>query len=164
MIGSQADLPRLKEPECCAPDGTVTQVYTVTKSPHFAGDSGRRSLAVTVGDGVASVDLAGTGRSVLRPDVDFRRTIGWFSTIYPIKLPCIGDQGASATQLLAEVSHALKAVPHHGIGYGLILSCTKSMALQKTSRSTLRRWSRRCLHEYLLGRRCKTPQDLCVQH
>lgn len=79
-----------------------------------------RSLAVTVGDGVASVDLAGTGRSVLRPDVDFRRTIGWFSTIYPIKLPCIGDQGASATQLLAEVSHALKAVPHHGIGYGLL--------------------------------------------
>ena len=79
-----------------------------------------RSLAVTVGDGVASVDLAGTGRSVLRPDVDFRRTIGWFSTIYPIKLPCIGDQGASATQLLTEVSHALKAVPHHGIGYGLL--------------------------------------------
>ncbi|MEX0581661.1 MAG: beta-ketoacyl synthase N-terminal-like domain-containing protein [Mycobacterium sp.] len=79
-----------------------------------------RSLAVTVGDGVASVDLAGTGRSVLRPDVDFRRTIGWFSTIYPIKLPCISDQGASAMQLLAEVSHALKAVPHHGIGYGLL--------------------------------------------
>jgi len=79
-----------------------------------------RSLAVTAGDGVASVDLAGTGRSVLRPDVDFRRTIGWFSTIYPIALPCIGDQGASATQLLAEVSHALKAVPHHGIGYGLL--------------------------------------------
>jgi len=25
-------------------------VYTVTKSPHFAGDSGRRSLAVTVSD------------------------------------------------------------------------------------------------------------------
>ena len=79
-----------------------------------------RSLAVTVGEGVASVDLAGTGRSVLRPDVDFRRTIGWFSTIYPIALPCIGDQGASATQLLAEVSNALKAVPHHGIGYGLL--------------------------------------------
>ena len=79
-----------------------------------------RSLAVTVGEGVASVDLAGTGRSVLRPDVDFRRTIGWFSTIYPIALPCIGDQGASATQLLGEVSNALKAVPHHGIGYGLL--------------------------------------------
>lgn len=79
-----------------------------------------RSLALTVGEGVASVDIIGAGRSVLRPDVDFRRTIGWFSTIYPIALPCMGSQGASAVQLLDEVSRTVKAVPHHGIGYGLL--------------------------------------------
>lgn len=79
-----------------------------------------RGLAVTVGEGVATVDLAGAGRSVLRPDVDFRRTIGWFSTIYPIALPCMGGQGASAAQLLAEVAKSVKSVPHHGIGYGLL--------------------------------------------
>ncbi|MGV0993964.1 MAG: type I polyketide synthase [Mycobacterium sp.] len=79
-----------------------------------------RCLAATVGEGVATVDLAGTGRAVLRPEVDFRRTIGWFSTIYPIALPCIGESGASAAQLLGEVSRTVKAVPHHGIGYGLL--------------------------------------------
>lgn len=79
-----------------------------------------RRLAVTVGDGVAAVDLAGVGRSVLRPEVDFRRTIGGFSTIYPIALPCIAAPGASAAHLLAEVSQIVKAVPHHGIGYGLL--------------------------------------------
>jgi phthiocerol/phenolphthiocerol synthesis type-I polyketide synthase E len=79
-----------------------------------------RSLALTVGEGEASVDLAGAGRSVLRRDVDLRRTIGGFSRISPIALPCMGGQGASATQLLAEVSRTLKAVPHHGIGYGLL--------------------------------------------
>lgn len=79
-----------------------------------------RCLASTVGEGVATVDLAGTGRAVLRPEVDFRRTIGWFSTIYPIALPCIGESGASAAQLLEEVGQTVKAVPHHGIGYGLL--------------------------------------------
>ena len=79
-----------------------------------------RCLAATIGEGVATVDLAGTGRAVLRPEVDFRRTIGWFSTIYPVALPCIGESGASAAQLLDEVSQTVKAVPHHGIGYGLL--------------------------------------------
>lgn len=79
-----------------------------------------RLLAVTVGGGVAAVDLAGAGRSVLRPEVDFHRTVGWFSTIYPIALPCMDLSGASAAQLLAEVSRTVKAVPHHGIGYGLL--------------------------------------------
>jgi phthiocerol/phenolphthiocerol synthesis type-I polyketide synthase E len=79
-----------------------------------------RILAITVGDGVAAVDLAGAGRSVLRPEVDLRRTVGWFSTIYPIALPCMDLPGASAAQLLAEVSRTVKAVPHHGIGYGLL--------------------------------------------
>ena len=79
-----------------------------------------RILAITVGDGVAAVDLAGAGRSVLRPEVDLRRTVGWFSTIYPIALPCMDLPSASAVQLLAEVSRTVKAVPHHGIGYGLL--------------------------------------------
>jgi phthiocerol/phenolphthiocerol synthesis type-I polyketide synthase E len=79
-----------------------------------------RSLAITCGDGVAAVDLAGAGRSVLRPEVDLRRTVGWFSTIYPIALPCVNLSGASSAQLLEEVSRTVKAVPHHGIGHGLL--------------------------------------------
>jgi phthiocerol/phenolphthiocerol synthesis type-I polyketide synthase E len=79
-----------------------------------------RRLAATAGEGVAAVDLLGSGRSVLRPEVDFHRTIGWFSTIYPIPLACAGEAGVSAAELLAEISRTVKAVPHHGIGYGLL--------------------------------------------
>jgi phthiocerol/phenolphthiocerol synthesis type-I polyketide synthase E len=79
-----------------------------------------RSLAELLGEGVTTVDLAGAGRSVLRPDVDFRRTIGWFSTLYPIALPCMAVRGASASQLLTEIGEVVTAVPHHGIGYGLL--------------------------------------------
>ena len=79
-----------------------------------------RRLAATAGEGVAAIDLLGSGRSVLRPEVDFHRTIGWFSTIYPISLTCAGDAGVSSAELLAEISRTVKAVPHHGIGYGLL--------------------------------------------
>lgn len=79
-----------------------------------------RGLAATVGSGVAGVDLAGTGRSVLRPEVDFRRTIGWFSTVYPIALNCPDPADSTASHLLGDVAATVKAVPHHGIGYGLL--------------------------------------------
>lgn len=79
-----------------------------------------RRLAGFLGEGFAAVDVAGSGRSVLRPEVDFRRTIGGFSTIYPIALPVMDAPTASATQLLAEIGQIVKSVPHHGIGYGLL--------------------------------------------
>ena len=51
--------------------------------PHWAGRSRRRSVTVSV-----AVDLGGPGRSVLKPDVDLRRTVGWFTTVYPVALAC----------------------------------------------------------------------------
>ncbi len=79
-----------------------------------------RTIAATVGDGAVAVDLGGPGRSVLKPDVDLRRTVGWFTTVYPVALTCVTSQDASARQLLDGVHQTLKAVPHYGIGYGLL--------------------------------------------
>ena len=77
-----------------------------------------RTIAQQVGDGTLAVDVSGEGRSVLKPDVDLRRTVGWFNTIYPIALTCAKDDGAK--QLLDNVHNMLTAVPHYGIGYGLL--------------------------------------------
>jgi phthiocerol/phenolphthiocerol synthesis type-I polyketide synthase E len=79
-----------------------------------------RTLARTIGEGVVHVDLAGDGRSVLEPYVDLHRTVGWFSTIYPVPLACLTGRKASATQLVAHVHRTLAAVPHQGIGRGLL--------------------------------------------
>ncbi len=79
-----------------------------------------RTVAATVGEGSVSVDLGGPGRSVLKPDVDLRRTVGWFTTVYPVALDCANGDGASAKQLLADVRDRLNTVPHFGIGYGLL--------------------------------------------
>jgi len=77
-----------------------------------------RTIATTVGDGSIAVDLPGPGRSVLKPDVDVHRTVGFFTTVYPVALTCAKDVGAR--QLLDNVHETLKAVPHYGIGYGLL--------------------------------------------
>jgi phthiocerol/phenolphthiocerol synthesis type-I polyketide synthase E len=79
-----------------------------------------RTIAATVGDGPVAVDLAGPGRSVLKPDVDLRRTVGSFTTVYPVALDCGKGDGVSAKQLLQDAHDKLNAVPHYGIGYGLL--------------------------------------------
>lgn len=79
-----------------------------------------RTLAETVGAGVVAVDVEGQGRSVLRPDVDLRRTIGQFTTIYPIALPCATSAQTRAGELLEAIHDVLGAVPHYGVGYGLL--------------------------------------------
>ncbi len=77
-----------------------------------------RTIAGAVGEGTVAVDLSGEGRSVLKPDVDLRRTVGWFNTVYPIALACAKDSGAK--QSLEDVHTTLNDVPHYGIGYGLL--------------------------------------------
>ena len=79
-----------------------------------------RTVAATVGDGYVAVDLGGRGRSVLKPDVDLQRTAGLFTAFHPIALPCASAQQANARQFLDDVRDTLKAVPHYGIGYGLL--------------------------------------------
>jgi phthiocerol/phenolphthiocerol synthesis type-I polyketide synthase E len=79
-----------------------------------------RAIAATVDEGTVAVDLSGAGRAVLRPDVDLRRTVGWLSTVYPVALRCAKTDDTTARQQLDGVHEALNAVPHYGIGYGLL--------------------------------------------
>ena len=79
-----------------------------------------RAVASAVGEGTVAVDMGGAGRSVLKPDIDLRRTVGWFTTVYPVALGCATDNRATARQLLDEVHETLGAVPHYGIGHGLL--------------------------------------------
>ncbi len=89
-----------------------------------------RSIARTFGEGVASVDLAAPGRSAVMPDVDVHRTVGCFTPIYPVPVPCVSSRKASATAMLGAVHRALGAVPNCGIGYGLLRYIYAPTAMQ----------------------------------
>ena len=79
-----------------------------------------RTIARTIGEGSAAVDLAGHGRLVLKPVVDLHRTVGWFTTVHPVSLACTNGENAGAVEILADIHRTLDAVPHYGIGHGLL--------------------------------------------
>ena len=58
------------------------------------------------------VDVEGHGREELFDDVDLSRTVGWFTTIYPLLLVTGADPLA--------VRDARSNLPHGGIGYGVL--------------------------------------------
>jgi non-ribosomal peptide synthase protein (TIGR01720 family) len=64
------------------------------------------------------VDLEGHGREDLFADLDLSRTVGWFTTIFPVclDLSTAGDPGAA----LHTVKTRLRSIPNGGIGYGLL--------------------------------------------
>ena len=66
------------------------------------------------------VDVEGHGRELLFGDVDVSRTVGWFTTIYPVLLTP-GETDADEVEVLRNVKEQLRAVPNRGIDHGVLL-------------------------------------------
>ncbi|MDE4537196.1 non-ribosomal peptide synthase/polyketide synthase [Pseudomonas sp. ITEM 17296] len=62
------------------------------------------------------VRLEGHGREDLFDDVDLSRTVGWFTSMYPVKLSPQADLAGS----IKTIKEQLRAVPSKGLGYGLL--------------------------------------------
>src|SRR5262249_24976597 len=71
-----------------------------------------------VGSRRVLVDLEGHGREEIVEDADLTRTVGWFTTIFPVVL----DLGAATGpgKVIQRVKEQLRAVPGRGLGYGLL--------------------------------------------
>ncbi|WP_229796441.1 non-ribosomal peptide synthetase, partial [Saccharothrix coeruleofusca] len=72
-----------------------------------------RALAEWTGRDSVSVALEGHGREELFDGVDLSRTVGWFTTQFPVVLPVAEDWGRT----LKAVKEALRAVPHKGLSF-----------------------------------------------
>jgi len=67
------------------------------------------------------VQLEGHGREALSAPVDVSRTVGWFTTQYPVRLdPGASVAGRTAADALKRVKEQLRAVPSGGLGWGLL--------------------------------------------
>ncbi|MCP5063934.1 MAG: amino acid adenylation domain-containing protein [Ignavibacteriae bacterium] len=65
-----------------------------------------------------NVSLEGHGREDLFDDVDISRTIGWFTSLYPIVLDL--ENTMTRVEALKTVKEQLRKIPNHGIGYGIL--------------------------------------------
>lgn len=63
--------------------------------------------------------IEGHGRDLWFEELNLTRTVGWFTSIYPVLL-LAQDKLAQPGELLKAIKEQLHAVPHHGIGYGIL--------------------------------------------
>ncbi|WP_437589100.1 non-ribosomal peptide synthase/polyketide synthase [Sorangium sp. So ce1000] len=78
----------------------------------FAG-----ALAQWTGDPAVLIDLEGHGRDAL-DDLDLSRTVGWFTSIYPVRLEI--PAGAAPERALKALKEQLRAAPQGGATYGML--------------------------------------------
>ena len=62
------------------------------------------------------IQLEGHGREDLFDGVDLSRTVGWFTSLFPVRLQAEGE----LSNAIKAVKEQLRAVPDKGLGYGLL--------------------------------------------
>ncbi|MEU9609746.1 amino acid adenylation domain-containing protein, partial [Streptomyces sp. NPDC048057] len=116
------------------PQRWTESLLTVVPSVYNVGvnDTLLTALALAVaqwrGGGAAVVELEGHGREEQAVDgAELSRTVGWFTSVFPVRLPLDGVDvadalagGPAAGVALKQVKEALRAVPNHGIGHGML--------------------------------------------
>ncbi|MEU9714606.1 amino acid adenylation domain-containing protein [Streptomyces sp. NPDC047976] len=73
------------------------------------------------------IELEGHGRQAVTGEQDLSRTVGWFTSVFPVSLDLgeldrnqVRDGGPGCGTALKRIKEQLRAVPGHGIGYGLL--------------------------------------------
>ncbi|MDU9393633.1 non-ribosomal peptide synthase/polyketide synthase [Pseudomonas sp. zfem002] len=64
----------------------------------------------------ALVQLEGHGRESLFDEIDLTRSVGWFTSAYPLRLTPAAELSTS----IKAIKEQLRAVPHKGLGYGVL--------------------------------------------
>nr|WP_035390995.1 non-ribosomal peptide synthetase [Bacillus sp. UNC125MFCrub1.1] len=65
-----------------------------------------------------SIDLEGHGREEIIEGIDVSRTVGWFTSIYPVHLDIKGTE--TPIESLRTVKEQLRKVPNKGVDYGIL--------------------------------------------
>ena len=74
------------------------------------------ALARWSGQRETRIDLEGHGREEI-VECNISRTIGWFTGLFPFT---VSISAGTAPEAFAEVQSQLRAVPNHGVGYGIL--------------------------------------------
>ncbi|NJM73771.1 MAG: hypothetical protein HC862_28665 [Scytonema sp. RU_4_4] len=77
-----------------------------------------QALAEWTGNSTVVINLEGHGREELFSDIDLSRTVGWFTTLFPVlfQIPTINQPG----EIIKSIKEQLRAIPNRGIGYGIL--------------------------------------------
>ena len=91
------------------------------------------ALQTETGAAQQRIDLEGHGREHIGDDLDVSRTIGWFTTMFPVALDVSATSDAVG-RLLA-VRDQLGAAPHRGMSYGVLRYSASDAAVRASLES-----------------------------
>jgi amino acid adenylation domain-containing protein/non-ribosomal peptide synthase protein (TIGR01720 family) len=91
------------------------------------------ALADWMHAGAWQIDLEGHGREDLFDDLDVSRTVGWFTSVYPVRLEPMSGMGPGAA--LQTVKERLRRIPRRGVGYGILRYLGDEMARTRLAAS-----------------------------
>lgn len=86
-----------------------------------------KSLTGLHGKDESQIYLEGHGREGIFEDLDISRTIGWFTSLYPVRLK-FRSELPTADQI-KHFKESLRKIPHNGLGYGVLKYLKKSFEL-----------------------------------
>jgi len=85
------------------------------------------ALGLSIGKWTGSdnvlIGMEGHGRENILEDMDITRTIGWFTSLYPVILDVSRREDIARTIKL--VKENLNSIPHNGVGYGILKYVTQ---------------------------------------
>ena len=76
------------------------------------------AMNLWTGKDKALIDLEGHGREEITKEVDITRTVGWFTSQYPIILE-VGNS-VDLGKIIKDTKEMLRKIPNKGIGYGIL--------------------------------------------
>jgi amino acid adenylation domain-containing protein/thioester reductase-like protein/non-ribosomal peptide synthase protein (TIGR01720 family) len=93
------------------------------------------ALSITLQGWVTSskfvIGLEGHGREELFQDVDFSRTIGWFTSLYPVCLSIPSSDTVSYEDIISTTKDSLREIPKKGINYSILRYISEKEEVKK---------------------------------
>ncbi|WP_433581350.1 amino acid adenylation domain-containing protein [Paenibacillus amylolyticus] len=115
-----------KDSETITIHWTAAETEQLLKQTHHAYNTEINDILLTAlgmavhdwtGMGEILVNLEGHGREDILPELDITRTVGWFTSMYPVMITM--ESGADLSRRIKTVKERLRQIPTKGIGYGI---------------------------------------------
>ncbi|WP_235604064.1 amino acid adenylation domain-containing protein [Bacillus gaemokensis] len=136
----EQDCGLIKDSEAIAVKWTKSETEQLLKQANNAYNTEINDLLLTAlgmavhqwtGMEKIAVNLEGHGRESILSDLDITRTVGWFTSQYPVVLPI--EAGSDISQRIKNIKKGLRQIPNKGIGYGLLKYLSENQEKQTST-------------------------------
>ncbi len=109
VILDQFDTEKLMQSDYATNDAKPREILLTAVVDAISELTGRDELLV---------DVEGHGREPIDDGIDATRSVGWYTTVFPVLLDLLG--AVQLSEALEAVKAQLRDVPRHGISYGVL--------------------------------------------